>query len=168
MATPTAKNVYKNAAGGTLTGKKLNIDWKTEKPIDNLVLKKFASKFPDLEKKKNNAVKASDEEYSSFRICIPEIEMVKIFNAEIWPLHANEYVEPVKNLGVWIDPELKMNKHVKNRAFEPLSHLAGQHVTTYVVYPFTNLERMDGWVGRGVGYPNKPAETARFEPGSWE
>ncbi|ESN90920.1 hypothetical protein HELRODRAFT_182511 [Helobdella robusta] len=25
-----------------------------------------------------------------------------------------EYVEPVKNLGVWIDPELKMNKHVKN------------------------------------------------------
>ncbi|ESO12418.1 hypothetical protein HELRODRAFT_158945 [Helobdella robusta] len=46
-----AKNVYKNAAGGTLTGKKLNIDWKTEKPIDNLVLKKFASKFPDLEMK---------------------------------------------------------------------------------------------------------------------
>ncbi|ESN92815.1 hypothetical protein HELRODRAFT_164938 [Helobdella robusta] len=48
-----AKNVYKNAAGGTLTGKKLNIDWKTEKPIDNLVLKKFASKFPDLEMKVN-------------------------------------------------------------------------------------------------------------------
>ncbi|ESO00274.1 hypothetical protein HELRODRAFT_176138 [Helobdella robusta] len=40
-----------NAAGGTLTGKKLNIDWKTEKLIDNLVLKKFASKFPDLEMK---------------------------------------------------------------------------------------------------------------------
>ncbi|ESO04092.1 hypothetical protein HELRODRAFT_173170 [Helobdella robusta] len=49
----TTKNVYKNAAGGTLTGKKLNIDWKTEKPIDNLVLKKFASKFPDLEMKVN-------------------------------------------------------------------------------------------------------------------
>ncbi|ESO07860.1 hypothetical protein HELRODRAFT_184106, partial [Helobdella robusta] len=47
------KNVYKNAASSTLTGKKLNINWKTEKPIDNLVLKKFASKFPDLEKKVN-------------------------------------------------------------------------------------------------------------------
>ncbi|ESN90333.1 hypothetical protein HELRODRAFT_165992 [Helobdella robusta] len=41
------------AAGSTRTGKKLNIDWKTEKPIDNLVLKKFASKLPDLEKKVN-------------------------------------------------------------------------------------------------------------------
>ncbi|ESO04407.1 hypothetical protein HELRODRAFT_172789 [Helobdella robusta] len=39
------------AAGSTRTGKKLNIDWKTEKPIDNLVLKNFASKLPDLEKK---------------------------------------------------------------------------------------------------------------------
>ncbi|ESO08354.1 hypothetical protein HELRODRAFT_169167 [Helobdella robusta] len=49
------KNVYKNLSpiAQSLTGKKLNIDWKTEKPIDNLVLKKFASKLPDLEKKVN-------------------------------------------------------------------------------------------------------------------
>ncbi|ESO12070.1 hypothetical protein HELRODRAFT_158479 [Helobdella robusta] len=28
-------------------------------------------------------------------------------------------------------------------AFESLSHLAGQHATTYIVYPLTNPERMD-------------------------
>ncbi|ESN95822.1 hypothetical protein HELRODRAFT_179008 [Helobdella robusta] len=32
--------------------------------------------------------------------------------------------------------------------FDSLSHLAGQHATTYVVYPLTNPERMDGWVDR--------------------
>ncbi|ESO09265.1 hypothetical protein HELRODRAFT_168226 [Helobdella robusta] len=45
------------AAGSTRTGKKLNIDWKTEKPIDNLVLKKFASKLPDLEKKSRRLIR---------------------------------------------------------------------------------------------------------------
>ncbi|ESN90099.1 hypothetical protein HELRODRAFT_182793 [Helobdella robusta] len=52
------------------------------------------------------------------------------------------------------------------KRFEPLSHLAGQHATTYVVYPFTSLERMDGSVGREVSYPDEPVKTTGFEPGS--
>ncbi|ESN93623.1 hypothetical protein HELRODRAFT_180714 [Helobdella robusta] len=52
---------------------------------------KFHNIFPAKQPQKNNAEKTNDndEEYSSFRICIPEIEKDKIFNADIWPLHAN-------------------------------------------------------------------------------